>query len=97
MIKVIEIISAENFQIVCKFNTDEIKTIAVKPLLEIQKHLVGIEKLYDNINFQKAQVGKVGEIFWKDIITTHHQTSPQVWNYDISPEHAYEIGIEILI
>ena len=95
MIKVIEIISAENFQIVCKFNTDEIKTIAVKPLLENQKHLNGIEKLYDNSNFKKAQVGRVGEIFWQDIITTYHQTSPQVWNYDISPEYAYEIGSNI--
>ena len=95
MIKVIEIISAENFQIVCKFNTHEIKTIAVKPLLENQKHLIGIEKLYDNGNFKKALIGLVGEIFWSDFFTTQHLTSPQVWNYDISPEYAYEIGISI--
>jgi hypothetical protein len=33
MIKITEIISAKNFEIVCKFNTQEIKTIAIKPLL----------------------------------------------------------------
>lgn len=92
MIKVIEIISAEDFKVVCKFNTDEIKTIAIKPLLENQKHLIGIEKLYDNNNFREVKIGKVGEIFWKDIITIKHQTAQQVWNYDISAEYAYEIG-----
>lgn len=92
MIKVTEIISAKDFQIVCKFNTQEIKTIAIKPLLENQKYLNGIEKLNNSKIFEKAQIGIVGEIFWKDIITTHHQALTQVWNCDISPEYAYEIG-----
>ncbi|TAH00163.1 MAG: hypothetical protein EAZ15_09700 [Sphingobacteriales bacterium] len=92
MIKIVEIISAKNFQLVCKFNTQEIKTIAIKPLLDNQKHLNGIEKLYDKNNFEKAQIGLVGEVFWKDIITTQHQILHQVWNYDISPEYAYKIG-----
>lgn len=92
MIKVVEIISAKNLQIVCKFNTNEIKTIAIKPLLDNQKHLNGIEKLYESNNFEKAQIGLIGEIFWKDIITTQHHALQQVWNYDISPEFAYQIG-----
>lgn len=53
----------------------------------------GIEKLYQFNNFRKAQIGLVGEIFWKDIITTQHLAVQQVWNYDISPEYAYEMGV----
>jgi hypothetical protein len=54
--------------------------------------LNGIEKLYDKKTFEKAQIGIVGQILWKDIITTHYQTLTQVWDYDISPEYAYQIG-----
>lgn len=62
MIKVVEIISAKNFQLVCKFNTQEIKTIAIKPLLDNQKHLNGIERRYKNNIFEKAPIASIIEI-----------------------------------
>ncbi len=92
MIRVTEIISAKNFRIVCKFNTGETKSLDIKPLIENHKHLNGIEKLYDENYFETAQVGAVGEIYWKDTITTEYKATHSIWNYDISPEFAYQIG-----
>jgi hypothetical protein len=91
MKKIVEIIEVKAFYITCRFNDGRIATINVKPLLESQQHLQGIEKLYDETIFKKVRIGKMGELVWDNIITTIYDDKQTVWDYDISPELVWSL------
>lgn len=91
MIKVKKIINVKPYLITCEFNDGLIKTIDIKGLLNAHKHLQGIEKLYDESCFKKVYIGKFGEIVWDNIINTFQNGEENIWNYDISPEFAYNL------
>ena len=92
MIRVEKIISIKPYQLTCKFNDGVIKTIDVEKLLIAQKHLNGIDKLFQEDIFMKVHVGNFGEIVWDGIINTFHNDKILNWDYDISPEFAYSIS-----
>ncbi len=62
----------------------------IYPLIQQHKNLQGIEQLMVNEIFNKANIGEMGEIIWDKIITPKHLNETIVWDYDISPEFAYE-------
>ena len=97
MKKIVEIIAIQSFYITCKFNDGRIISINMKPLLDNQQFLQGIEKLYDETIFKKVRIGKMGELMWDNIITTIYNNEQTVWNYDISPELAWSLGNTSLV
>lgn len=89
MLRVVEIIDNNNFSLLCKFNTGEVKKLNVLPIIENHKHLNGIDRLYDNKEFAKVKIGEFGEIFWSGIVHSNQDGQEFLWDYDISPEYAY--------
>ena len=92
MIRIDRIIEVAPYYVDCLFNTGELKRIEVLPLLENQQHLNGINQLKDHSIFEKAMIGEIGELKWEKIILSSTDDSGKRWDYDISPELAYEIG-----
>ena len=92
MLKIKKIIEITDFVIICEFNNGLKKKLNVSPLIENHKHLNGIEKLQNNMIFKQVAIGDMGEIYWKNIITSK---SNELWNYDISPEFIFYNGIAI--
>lgn len=92
MIRIVRIIDVAPYYVDCLFNTGELKRIEVLPLLLNHQHLNGIYLLKDYSVFEKAAIGEMGELKWEKIILSPKDDSGQRWDYDISPEFAYEIG-----
>ena len=92
MLKVNKILEIENFAIICEFNNGVKKKLNVLPLIQNHSHLQGIDLLQNEIVFKKVAVGEMGEIFWKNIITSK---SNDLWNYDISPEFIFYNGTAV--
>ena len=92
MIRIDRIIEVAPYYVDCLFNTGELKRIEVLPLLENQQHLNGINQLKDHSIFEKAMIGEIGELKLEKIILSSTDDSGKRWDYDISPEFAYEIG-----
>jgi len=90
--KVKKIIEIQNFAIICEFNTGAQKKIEVLPLLLKHSHLKGIQQLNQKSIFDQVAIGEMGELFWKNVITSK---SNEIWNYDISPEFIYHFGINV--
>jgi hypothetical protein len=97
MKKIVEIIEIRAFYITCRFNDGRIATINVKPLLESQQHLLGIEKLFDETIFKKVRIGIMGELVWENIITTIYNNETTIWDYDISPELVWSLNNSLLV
>jgi len=92
MIRIDRIIEVAPYYVDCLFNTGELKRIEVLPLLLKQQDLDGIDQLKDHSIFEKAHIGEMGELKWEKIILSPTDDSGKHWDYDISPELAYEIG-----
>ncbi len=94
MTKVLSIETIEPYFLVCRFNNNSLKKLDILPLIQNHKELNGIEQLMDSETFKKARVGEMGEILWDKIITTNYNGEEVIWDYDISPEFAFENGIQ---
>ena len=92
MIRIDKIIEISPYYVDCLFNTGELKRIEVLPLLLNHQDLDGIDQLKDHSIFEKALIGEMGELKWEKIILSPKDNSGKRWDYDISPEFAYEIG-----
>ena len=90
MIKVTSIERAEPYFLVCRFNNQAIKKLDILPLIENHKNLQCIEQLLESQIFNKARIGKMGQIVWDNIISTNYNGVEMIWDYDISPEFAFE-------
>jgi hypothetical protein len=40
--------------------------------------------------FENVKIGVFGEIYWENIVKTEYDGQVLSWNYDISPEFAYQ-------
>jgi len=93
MRKIIEISNIENSSLSLIFDNGEEKLLNLKSKLNDKFAL----KILSDFNIlQNAQIGEVGEIFWKDaaeIIGIDGKT--EKCNYDISPEFAYYNSIKV--
>ena len=90
MIKVTSIERAEPYFLVCRFNNTAVKKLDILPLIENHKNLQGIEQLLESQIFKKVRIGEMGQIVWDNIIKTNYNGEQMIWDYDISPEFAFE-------
>jgi hypothetical protein len=90
MIRVVEIIEKTSYKLVCKFNNGMIKTLDVLPIIENHKQLNGVQKLLNDSVFNTVRIGEFGEIVWDKIVMTTQNGEEMYWDYDISPEFAFE-------
>jgi len=93
MIRVTQISVITNYNLICKFSSGEIKKLDVLPLIERHRHLTGVESLLNEDIFKNARIGQFGEILWEKIVTTAYDNEVLCWDYDISPEFAYQNSI----
>ena len=91
MYKITKIIEIQPYFIICEVNDVFVKKINVEDLMKNHSHFKGIENLKNNEIFNSAEIGIMGEIFWKDLI----EINSEIWNYDISPEFIMEFGEDI--
>jgi hypothetical protein len=92
MFKVNKIIAVTPYSIVCELNNGILKKLDILPLIEKHANFQGIDQLKNKATFESVAIGDMGEIFWKNIITTSNN---EKWNYDISPEFIFHNGITI--
>lgn len=92
MFKVKKIIEIVPYSIVCELNNGIKKKLDILPLMEKHSNFQGIDQLKNKATFESVAIGDMGEIFWKNIITTSNN---EKWNYDISPEFIFHNGITI--
>lgn len=90
MLKIISVRVKEPYQLVCKFNTNEVKVLNALPILENQAQLDGISSLLNEELFSCVELGIFGELCWKKIVNITYQGVSTCWDFDISPEYAYE-------
>lgn len=96
MIKVIEIIKIENFNIACLLNNGTIKNRYGTNVNKAQTFKRN-RKLHNLEIFSQAKIGLLGEILWGKIITSEHNGEVNIWDYDISPELVLAEGKEYKI
>lgn len=92
MFKVKKIITVTPYSIVCELNNGILKKLDVLPLIEKHSNFKGIDQLRNKTTFESVAIGEMGEIYWKNIITTSNN---EKWNYDISPEFIFYNGTTI--
>ena len=92
MFKVRKIVKIKPYSIVCELTNGVLKKLEILPLIEKHSKFNGIDQLKDKATFESVAIGEMGEIFWKDIITTSNN---EKWNYDISPEFIFHNGITL--
>lgn len=90
MLRVIAIVETSPYYLQCKFNNGAIKKLDVKPIIEHHLHLSGVEDLLNETVFNKVRIGEFGEIVWAEIVKTVQDGKEIKWDYDISPEFAYQ-------
>ncbi len=90
MIRITNITVTPHYQLICKFNSGAIKKLDVLPIIEKHRYLTGVESLLNEEIFKNVRIGEFGEIYWEDIVKTEHEGQILCWNYDISPEFAYQ-------
>jgi hypothetical protein len=93
MFKVKKIIEVTPYSIICELNNGILKKLDILPLIEKHSNFKGIDQLKNKARFESVAIGEMGEIFWKNIITTPKN---EKWNYDISPEYIFYNGITLL-
>ena len=89
MIKIIQIKLLENYTIECLFNNGIKKNIHCLPLIKQFSYIKGIDDLYNVEFFKKVEIGKMGEIYWKNIIKENPTDKSILRDFDISPEFIF--------
>ena len=92
MFKVKKIVEVTPYSIVCELNNGVLKKLEILPMIEKHSNFKGIDQLKDKATFESVAIGEMGEIFWKNIITTSNN---EKWNYDISLEFIFHNGITL--
>jgi hypothetical protein len=90
MIRIIQITVIPHYNLICKFNSGAIKKLDILPIIEQHKHLTGVESLLNEEIFKNVKIGQFGEILWEKIVRTEYNGQLMCWDYDISPEFAYQ-------
>jgi hypothetical protein len=90
MLRVVEILETSAYYLHCKFNNGAIKKLDVRPIIEQHIHLNGVEELLNETVFNNVSIGEFGEIVWPEIVKMVEDGKEIKWDYDISPEFAYQ-------
>ena len=95
MIRITEIIENTSYSLVCKFNNGVVKKLDILPIIENHKHLEGVQTLLNESVFNTVRIGEFGEIVWDNIVKNSKTGEDSYWDYDISPEFAYENSVVV--
>ena len=90
MLRVVEIIEKSPYSLVCKLNNGIVKKLDILPIIENHKHLNGVQNLLNESVFNTVRIGEFGEIVWDKIVKTNQDSIDLYWDYDISPEFAFQ-------
>ena len=90
MLRITDISVFSPYFIQCRFNSGVVKKLDVFPIIQQYKHLDGVSSLLNEAIFRNVRIGEFGEIVWDKIVRTEHNGEVIYWDYDISPEFAYE-------
>jgi hypothetical protein len=93
MIRITEVKVAAPYLLLCKFNNGTVKKLDVLPVIEQHLHLNGVSTLLNEAFFKNVRIGEFGEIVWDKIVKTTQDGHEIYWDYDISPEFAYENSV----
>jgi hypothetical protein len=93
MIRVTEIIEKTPYYLLCEFNDGSVKKLDILPLINDHIQLKGVETLLNEAVFKNVRIGELGEIVWDRIVRTMNNGVETNWDYDISPEYAYQNGL----
>ena len=96
MLRITKITTQSPYLLLCEFNYQEIRKLDVLPIIQNHQHLKGVDRLLNEYTFQQVEIGQFGEIVWKDIVVTIQNGEEIVWDYDISPEFAFQNSIGLL-
>ncbi|MEI7677026.1 MAG: hypothetical protein WCJ03_09620 [Bacteroidales bacterium] len=96
MLRITKITTQSPYFLLCEFNYHEIRKLDALPIIQSHLHLKGVERLLNESVFQNVGIGQFGEIVWKDIVVTIQNDEQIVWDYDISPEFAFQNSIDQL-
>ena len=92
MIRVTEIIEKSPYYLLCRFNNGLVKKLDVLPIIKNHTHLKGVDSLLNEAVFKNVRIGEFGELVWDKIVKTTDNGVIIYWDYDISPEYAYQNG-----
>lgn len=95
MLRITEIVEKSPYYLVCRFNNGMVKKLDVLPIIENHKHISGVQNLLDEAKFVHVRIGEFGEIVWDKIVKTTQNDIEIYWDYDISPEYAYQNSTDI--
>lgn len=90
MLRVTQIIEKSPYYLICKFNNGVVKKLDILPVIENHKHLDGVQSLLEEAVFYNVRIGEFGEIVWDKMVKTIQDGVEVYWDYDISPEYAYQ-------
>jgi hypothetical protein len=95
MLRVVEIIEKTPYTLVCKFNNGVVNKLDILTLIENHKHIDGVQNILIESVFNTVRIGEFGEIVWNKIVKSTQDGEDIYWDYEISPEFAYENSILI--
>lgn len=95
MLRVTKIVEKSCYILVCKFNNGIVKQLDILPIIENHRHLNGVQNLLDESVFFSVRIGEFGEIVWDKLVKTNTDGVEVDWDYDISPEYAYQNSIAV--
>ena len=98
MLKITEIVEIAPYNVVCRFNTGEVKKIALESHITSGNHTINKAKLLDKDFFKQVKIGQFGELYWAD--AAYMQDSNEellLCEFDLSPEFVYYNATEIFL
>ncbi len=93
---VLKIQCFNDFSIQCSMNNGTKKILYCLPIFNQYKHIKGVEDLFNFEKFRKAQIGKMGEIFWENTIQEKMEDPNIIKDFDISPDFILHNTVEVL-
>lgn len=88
MHKIIEVEIVSPYLLKCRFNSGEVKTIDVYPVIQNHIYINGVSDILKEEIFKTVKIGQFGELLWSHIVK--EENSDTYFDYDISPDFVFE-------
>ena len=94
MIKAVEIIDVNQYNIICKFNNGEVKQINLEKFILESNSFVNKQKLLDPLFFKQAEIGNLGQLYWANAAYFKDENGNKMsCEFDLSPEFIYHNSV----
>lgn len=96
MIKAVEIINVNPYNVVCKFNNGEVRQINLEKIILESNSFVNKQKLLDPPFFKQAAIGNLGQLYWANAASFKDENGKNInCEFDLSPEFIYHNSINL--